>query len=353
MKNIYVITDKPSKGYILGKCIKELSDVKIGQFTRTHYLMFDEEYFQAHNIYITSDEEIKKGDWVLVGYVLNHPDTENRLNGDTNPIKKLIAKENLWKFSDGTNLYGSTCVKIILTTDQNLIKDGVQEIDDEFLGWFVKNSNCEEVKIEDLTDYNHQPDYKFYGIIIPKEKPEQVDIDWSGFPKSTQEKVGFKEDLKIDDNTNFGVITDINEKSVCFGKNDLGDDIWYKKDYVVKFPNLILKEELKQPIQKIIDENYGENVKIDLDNNTWEISFKQETLEEAAERIYQEDFNNPYLEEVRRQNIKDAMIKLAKWQAERMYSEEEILKIITEFKSYLSFGDEVDETQWFEKFKKK
>lgn len=50
----------------------------------------------------------------------------------------------------------------------------------------------------------------------------------------------------------------------------------------------------------------------------------KETLEEAAERIYQEDFNTPYLEEVRRKNIKDAMIKLAKWQAERMYSEEDM-----------------------------
>lgn len=43
----------------------------------------------------------------------------------------------------------------------------------------------------------------------------------------------------------------------------------------------------------------------------------KETLEEAAERIYQEDFNTPYLEEVRRKNIKDAMIKLANWQQEQ------------------------------------
>jgi hypothetical protein len=29
--------------------------------------------------------------------------------------------------------------KIILTTDLDLIKDGVQSIDNEFLEWFVKN----------------------------------------------------------------------------------------------------------------------------------------------------------------------------------------------------------------------
>jgi hypothetical protein len=60
-KNCWVIpTDKPSKGYVLGKCIKNLSDVKIGQFTKTYYLMFDKEYFQPHNIYITSDEQIRE-----------------------------------------------------------------------------------------------------------------------------------------------------------------------------------------------------------------------------------------------------------------------------------------------------
>lgn len=44
------------------------------------------------------------------------------------------------------------------------------------------------------------------------------------------------------------------------------------------------------------------------------------------------------------------------WQQEqnkKLYSEEEVLRIITECKSYLSFGDEFDEIEWFEQFKKK
>lgn len=40
--------------------------------------------------------------------------------------------------------------KIILTTDVDLIKNGVQEIDDEFLEWFVKNPSCENVNIEKI-----------------------------------------------------------------------------------------------------------------------------------------------------------------------------------------------------------
>ena len=39
------------------------------------------------------------------------------------------------------------CKKIILTTDQDLIKDGVQAIDDDFLEWFVKNPSCEVVDV--------------------------------------------------------------------------------------------------------------------------------------------------------------------------------------------------------------
>jgi hypothetical protein len=42
--------------------------------------------------------------------------------------------------------------KIILTTDPQLIADGVQAIDDEFLEWFVKNPSCERVEVENERD---------------------------------------------------------------------------------------------------------------------------------------------------------------------------------------------------------
>jgi hypothetical protein len=80
--------------------------------------------------------------------------------------------------------------KIILTTDQDLIKDGIQPIDDEFLEWFVKNSSCESVEVaNDLKYFNVDELRKRhlkglphlysesigYKIIIPSEKPKQVD----------------------------------------------------------------------------------------------------------------------------------------------------------------------------------
>ena len=149
MKNIHILpTDKPSK-YL------------------TNYM---EQTMQWKNIYITSDEEIKEGDWC---YYLNNLGGGNIL---CQAYKHSEDKRML--FDNGTHnreigegitpLIGE-CKKIILTTDQDLIKDGVQAISDEFLEWFVKNPSCEEVKLE-----NHvlELGYNHYKIIIPKEEPK-------------------------------------------------------------------------------------------------------------------------------------------------------------------------------------
>ena len=153
MRNIHVIpTDKPSSGYILGKCIKELSDVKIGQLVRTHYMMFSNEYFQPQNIYITSDEEIKRGDWYFA-------ESLNEILQYTHD--ELLSPSELKENGDK---------KIILTTDLQLIADGVQAIDDEFIEWFVKNPSCEKVEV-DLLKRGIYEEYK-YKIIIPKEEPK-------------------------------------------------------------------------------------------------------------------------------------------------------------------------------------
>ena len=129
MKNIHLFpTDKPSR---LFKFANEL-----------HLDNTPKDYYKKYNIYITSDEEIKIGDWYLNGVI---------------PTNERINK------SRGTNsasFYKSKDVKkIILTTDQYLIKDGVQKIDDGFLEWFVKNPSCEFVDVyNDKSvgyDYDH------------------------------------------------------------------------------------------------------------------------------------------------------------------------------------------------------
>ena len=113
-KNIHLLpTDKgqritkTSKGTLLW-CSKSAEDFIE---TRKGYLGF--------HLYITSDEEIKEGDW--------------HFKND-----KMVTK---------SHLIDNTCKKIILTTDQDLIANGVQAIDDDFLEWFVQNPSCEEVPI--------------------------------------------------------------------------------------------------------------------------------------------------------------------------------------------------------------
>ena len=112
MKNLFLLpTDKPSRLY--------KSKITQNIFISNIISQYGDATYNQH-IYITSDEEIKEDDYYL---------------GDDNHIYCLVTTVN----SNGK--------KIILTTDQDLIKDGVQAIDDEFLEWFVKNPTYEEVYI--------------------------------------------------------------------------------------------------------------------------------------------------------------------------------------------------------------
>ena len=94
------------------------------------------------NIYITSDEEIKDGDWLIV----NDEDVMQMKSSYDNDM----SGEDIWVGDslNGYATYKDNCKKIILTTDQDLIKDGVQSIDDTFLEWFIKNPSCEKIEVE-------------------------------------------------------------------------------------------------------------------------------------------------------------------------------------------------------------
>jgi hypothetical protein len=139
MKNIHILpTDKPSRLIIYSTLLNEfrLLDKPI------------EDWKHKKNIYITNDEEIKEGDYGILGKT----------------ILSYHQMHKKWGMPQG--------LKIILTTDQDLIKDGVQAIDDEFIEWFVKNPSCEEVEVRYSVDFNSKA-----IIIIPKEEPKQETIE--------------------------------------------------------------------------------------------------------------------------------------------------------------------------------
>lgn len=141
MKNIHVIpTDKPSRFF----------NTNEGKYHfREHYVPDTIQTCKNHNICITSDEEIKEGDWVIT------------------PTNDILE----W-----AKVFQPIGKKIILTTHQNLIADGIQPIDDEFLEWFVENPSCETVEIDrdEREVGNHLggvvTEYGDYKIIIPQEQ---------------------------------------------------------------------------------------------------------------------------------------------------------------------------------------
>jgi hypothetical protein len=241
MKNIHILpTDKPSR------LRYNLSNVLV--VTKELYRDYGKEVNQ--NIYITSDGEIKERDWCI------------------DVIHNAICKRN----SDN---YRKQYKKIILTTDPDLIKNGVQAIPDDFLEWFIENQGCEfvEVEREKSVGYTEDRARVFYGklkIIIPKEEPNPFEL-----PKA------------------------------------LPDDVFFKS--------------LEEP--------------------------KQETLEEAALKYARHNASGYFVES----KVK-AFEEGAKWQAERMYSEEEVIELLKTFD--IKFNSGIVERnkgikEWFEQFKKK
>ena len=169
MKNIHLLpTEKPSRLFYNKKD-------SIFTIDNDFENVIEEDWFQDYNIYITSNEEIKEGDWCLCSEELVHKVVE---------IKSNIG---IIRFQDGVTEVLNACEKIILTTDPDLIADGVQAIDDEFLNWFVKNPSCECVEIERMEDGKYidrfadgtikEGIYENYKIIIPQEEPKQETLN--------------------------------------------------------------------------------------------------------------------------------------------------------------------------------
>jgi hypothetical protein len=159
MKNIHVLpTDKPSRFFIT-------NEDEYGY--REHYAPDTMQTIKCMNMHIISEEEIKVGDWFI------HPDSscfnkecKEVSIGGYEILQVIKVDENFIYHSAMMAIHKNKNIKkIILTTDQDLIKDGVQSIDDEFLEWFVKNPSCEEVEIEKTFVTNSGLGYQEYAVL--------------------------------------------------------------------------------------------------------------------------------------------------------------------------------------------
>ena len=324
MKNIHLIpTDKPTGIFELNNGL---------HFSITNKVRYG--VYKGYHIYITDDEKIKVGDWTIAtdgGW----KDTITKITGT--PIT------DVWK-------------KIILTTDPDLIKDGVQAIDDEFLEWFVKNPSCEEVEIYlvELCDNCGQQhcdngncrgykDEKFYLISTSENTTERVITYCDGYkvkeePKqSTVGKEFFESADKIITVYKQDIIQLIEDRILSEYKKHSASlpDEWAKIAAYKIYKSISDKmENPKQHIEFINNniEEFDESLKsfkqkqylIDMMRGDEELGLynepKQETIEEAAERLV----NRPYGNVV----SKSSFIEGAEYQAERMYSEEEVRKLL-------------------------
>jgi hypothetical protein len=168
-KNIYLIpNDKPSRL------------VKFKDETSLLLSSLPSIKGERFNIYITSDKEIK-------GWCLNIG------NNEVIFVEKVIDKIVYHKKDRGC-VELKNCKKIILTNNKDLIKDGVQAIDDKFLEWFVRNSTCEFVELTKMLQVRHgvewhdlpnqqegrEPDgiyQKIYRVVIPQEESKQETLE--------------------------------------------------------------------------------------------------------------------------------------------------------------------------------
>jgi hypothetical protein len=184
MKNIHVLPNNCSISnlVVIGE---ELTLVRSNYYSKSYINLHG---YKSKAMYITSDEEIKEGNWYY-----NHK------------INTIVRRT---KGTDNESYIGFK--KTILTTDQDLIKDGVQAIDDEFLEWFVNNPSCEYVEIkkdsynlspmEKMLEKEYVPKSTFdtYKIIIPKKEPKDVVLGYkTSLDAQMLDKIGLKEPKQI------------------------------------------------------------------------------------------------------------------------------------------------------------
>ena len=266
MKNVHLIpTDKPSRLHLIEDVLTFTNKYKTS--------VCDSEV----NIYITSDEEIKEGDWAL------------------DLCEDLGLKYQPFKVDKATLKYANQeCKKIILTTDQDLIAEGVQPITNTFAEWFVKNPSCEFVEIyQDKKDYGSFQWYSEYKIIIPQEERKQE----------------YQSEC-ICENSCRGFV---NVKCKQLNKQETLEDF-------IK----VERSDLYNKIHSIVKQIPREDVETD--------------AMDASSCAY------------------DIEQLFYKWQQERMYSEEEVRKIAEEVR-WQAIGNPLEFTKnfekWFEQFKKK
>lgn len=262
------------------------------------------------HIYITCDEDIKIGDWIFYTSAIG-------------VCKTTVS-------SKGLEQEGIPAKKIILTTDQDLIANGVQKVPEDFLLWFVKNPNCEYIETE----------YFCKSCGITSNEP---------FGKCHESHKHCSCEIRL--------VTDNYKLPQEEPKQETLQDKIYQAIGLSANKEGIINQALATIKVMGILKNHMSN---------------KETIEETAENLYpiiikpildtyDDGVSNKIGEEDINEDRRMSFIEGAKWQAERMYSEKDLmeafdagydlntweqLKIPNDERDYLDFKE------WLDQFKK-
>lgn len=150
MKNIHVL---PTSQVLFNSVIRHTDNSKLQLVTNPSFNENDAKFlikdtkWKPVNIYITNDEEIKEGDWVVeiittsrnpyIGKTF-YPKNDGTVTEEA--LRKYLLSVN-YKDHYETIAHKGNCSKIILTTDQNLINDGIEQISEDTLLKIVEHIN--------------------------------------------------------------------------------------------------------------------------------------------------------------------------------------------------------------------
>jgi hypothetical protein len=351
MKNLYLIpTEKPSRLFYYNNHLGLARN-----FVKKN------DGVNPQHIYITNDDEIKDGD---DKYGERFKDGEYILYNSIDGIS--IFKKTKYNICSG-NFKFHLCKKIILTTDQELIADGVQAIDDIFLEWFVKNPSCEEVKVinnetGNYREFDSTPNL-LYKIIIPKEELKNpttlvVQEAMKIVSKDVRKPKCVRDGIIKEEPKSHSFCETPEEKCTMNYCDENGCQ--NRKRILVKpkeEPNFYEKlvEYFKNTPREKVLEDWNKTAEFDNIGLTMEefLDNTEETLEEAMDK-------NGYHDEVNDTMWRKGVKFGAKWQQERMYIEsDKIMKFLdTEVELKLSDAKTIERIKWyfetyFEQFKKK
>jgi hypothetical protein len=359
-KNIWVLpTKNPSRLWI--------NDIT-GKIELSH----SSDVLGALNIYITSSEKPKEGDYAIhkvfgIGKIINIDGEDCFVTLKTNPTDGSVTTP--WK----RNI--PDIQKIIITSEEELIANGVQRIEEDFLQWFVKNQSCEWVEVKkgfaDGSAYGY--DFLSYKIIIPQEEPEEIIYyceqgdPYCQSPKCRCNTIKPKEEPKQDRTCNNNCSVVCGECQIFESKQETLEEAAEKyasythingeKVEIGKYFDEIKKSHFiagAQWQQEQDKNKYSEEElkHIPYQGNVWEPS-NDETLEFEAKRFLISELNMSQTQiETLYSGYVDAVVKFHKWQAERMYSEED-LRNAYRWGTLVNQGTKEHFNEWFEQHKKK